>query len=103
MDLMVEVRALTKRLPADERYELSSQLRRTALSIPANIAEGYGRVHRGDYVHHLSIARGSAAELETHLDACERLGHLTAADLAHARDLADHVGRLLTRMVIRLR
>jgi len=55
MDLVVAVYRLSKKLPADEKFGLTSQLRRAAVSIPANIAEGYGRKHRGDYIHHLSI------------------------------------------------
>ncbi|NBK23655.1 MAG: four helix bundle protein, partial [Spirochaetia bacterium] len=74
MDMVVAVYELTAGFPAQERYGLASQMQRAAVSIPANIAEGYGRVHRGDYVHHLSIARGSLAELETHIALAARLG-----------------------------
>lgn len=74
MDLDIASHRVARRLPSYERYELASQLRRASVSVPSNIAEGYGRIHRGDYVHHLSIARGSLAEVDTLLDVCERLG-----------------------------
>ena len=65
MDLMVEVYRLTKTLPKEELYALSSQLKRASLSIPSNIAEGWGRKHRKEYLHHLSFAYGSLMEVET--------------------------------------
>ena len=73
MDLVEQVYRIAKTLPAEERYGLTSQIQRAAVSIPANVAEGHGRTHRGDYLHHLSIARGSLAELETQLAEGERL------------------------------
>ena len=76
VDMVVMVYELTRELPTEEKYGLISQMQRAAVSVPANIAEGYGRVHRGDYVHHLSIARGSLAELETHITIAVRLDFL---------------------------
>src|SRR5690242_3428082 len=69
MELLKQSYAIARCLPAEERFGMASQLRRAAVSVPANIAEGHSRVHRGDYVHHLSIARGSLAEVETLFDA----------------------------------
>ena len=66
MDLVIECYRLTKRLPASEAYGLVSQIQRAVVSIPANIAEGPGRDHLGDYVRHISIAKRSVLELETH-------------------------------------
>ncbi len=57
----------TREFPKEERYGLTSQIQRCAVSIPSNIAEGNARIHMGDYIRHLSIARGSLAELETQL------------------------------------
>ncbi len=65
MDLVIESYRLTKLLPKSETYGLASQTQRAAVSIPANIAEGHGREHLGDYLRHLSIARGSWMKLET--------------------------------------
>ncbi|MFB3885197.1 MAG: four helix bundle protein [Thermodesulfobacteriota bacterium] len=63
-------------LPTYEQWGLTSQMRRAAVSVPSNIAEGYGRQATGEYRHHLSIGRGSLLELETHVLLCERLRYL---------------------------
>ena len=103
MELMIEVYRLTDRLPKREMFGLTSQLRRAAISIPANIAEGDGREHRGDYLRHLSIARGSVSELDTLLDAAERLSYVRGDERRLAAELTDHVGRMLTRLIERLK
>ena len=98
MQLMAVVYRLCDRLPRDERFGLAAQMRRAALSIPANIAEGNGRLHRGDYVHHVSIARGSLMELQTLLEATKCLSYLRDDDLRPALEAVDHVGRMLTKL-----
>jgi four helix bundle protein len=99
MDLVVEVYRLTKTLPADERFGLTSQIRRAASSVAANIAEGHGRTHRLDYLRFLSIARGSLSETQTHLLIAERLEYLTAEHTERVKELADSVGRLLNKLI----
>lgn len=79
MDLAVEVYRLTRGLPAEERFGLTAQARRAATSIPANIAEGHGRRTTGDFLQSLSIARGSLAELQTHLELMVRLDFVSRA------------------------
>ena len=74
MDLMVSCYQVSRYFPRDERFGFTSQLRRAAVSVPSNIAEGYGRWHRGDYIHHVSMAKGSVNEVESLLLAAERLG-----------------------------
>jgi len=67
MDLVTECYRATQQFPKTEIYGLTSQLQRAAVSVPANIAEGQGRQHTKEFIQHLSIAYGSLAELETHL------------------------------------
>jgi four helix bundle protein len=71
--LVREVYVSTRSLPEDERFGLTSQMRRTAVSITSNIAEGYGRGSRQDYIRFLRIARGAATELETQVLLCQDL------------------------------
>ncbi|MBW2029499.1 MAG: four helix bundle protein [Deltaproteobacteria bacterium] len=77
VDYVVEIYNLTKRFPVAEQYGLNSQMRRAALSIASNIAEGAGRNSRKEFRQFLSIAQGSVAELETQLIIAERLGYCT--------------------------
>ena len=74
MDLTVQTYELTRRFPSEEKYGLSSQMRRAAASVPANIAEGQARRSKKEFLQMLSIARGSLAELETFVTLSERLG-----------------------------
>ena len=99
MDLVVAPYGLTAEFPAQERYGLASQMQRAAVSIPANIAEGYGRVHRGDYLHHLSIARGSLAELETHIALAVRLEFADRQKAASVWNMTQEVGKMLSSMI----
>lgn len=73
MDTVVNVYRATEQLPPDERFVLTSQMRRSAVSIPSNIAEGHARDHLNEYLHHLSFAQGSAAELMTQIELARRL------------------------------
>lgn len=99
MDLVEAAYKMSDRFPEEERFGLTSQLRRAAVSVPANIAEGYGRTHRGDYLHHLSIARGSLAELETHVAIAVRLGFAKREDALLVWEIAQDVGKMLRSMV----
>jgi four helix bundle protein len=81
MDLVESVYILTRNFPREETYGLSSQLRRAVVSIPSNIAEGHTREHIKEYLHHLSIAQASLAELETQLEIATRLKYLFTGHL----------------------
>lgn len=103
MDLVVEIYKITKILPKYEIYSLADQMRRAAISIPQNIAEGYGRYSTRDYIHFLTISRGSCAEIDTQLQICVRLGYVNESDLESVLNLADEVGKMLSAMIGKLR
>ena len=99
MDLTEDVYAITKTLPTEELYGLKSQMRRAAVSIPSNISEGHGRKGNNEFLHHLSIAKGSLSELETQLILCVRLKYITRDDLKPVWKRAQIVGKLLVGLV----
>ena len=96
MDMAEQCYRATKTFPKEELFGMTCQIRRAAASIPANIAEGQGRQHTKEFLHHLSIARGSLMELETHLLLCRRMGMLTAETLEPLLQLADQISRMLS-------
>jgi four helix bundle protein len=100
MDLVAEIYSTTKVWPKEELFGLTAQVRRAATSIPANIAEGYGREHRGSYLQFLRIAQGSLKELETHLLIAERVGLATRDKIVPLLQRVESVGKLL-RLLLR--
>jgi four helix bundle protein len=103
MDLTTESYRIAKLLPKVEEYGLGSQIRRSGVSIPANIAEGHGRDHTGQYLQHLSFAKGSLMELETHLFLASRLGFVQENDTQLAFSLAAETSRMLSGLIAKLR
>jgi len=99
MDLAATAFLLSKQLPKSEQYGLALQLTRAATSVPANIAEGHGSRHRSVYLNHLSIARGSLMEFETHLLLAERTGMLSSRQTREALDQSQVVGMLLNGLI----
>jgi four helix bundle protein len=95
MDLVVECYQLTGHFPKSEVYGLSSQLQRSAVSVPANIAEGRQRRHSKEFIQHLSIAYGSLAELETHLQIACRLDYLYDKQLKSLMDKTIKIGKMI--------
>jgi four helix bundle protein len=93
---------LTKAFPRSEIFGMTSQIRRAAASIPANIAEGNARAHTKEYLNHLSIARGSLAELETHLLLSQEVGLLSEEALQVCLRLADEISKMLPALVAAL-
>jgi four helix bundle protein len=96
MDLVVEVYRLTQRFPKDELYGLVSQMRRAAVSVPSNIAEGQGRRTRGEFLQFLGQARGSLAELNTQAILALRISLLPAPEAKALELQIVEVGRLLS-------
>ena len=103
IDLVVEIYRITESFPRDERFGLTSQLRRAAISVPANIAEGAGRSGPREFHHFVSIARGSNCELDILLDIAERLRFVDVAQVEQSREMLDRVGRMLVKLRGRLR
>jgi four helix bundle protein len=99
MELVDTVYTLTREFPSDERFGLTSQLRRAAVSVPTNIAQGHGRTHRGDYLRFLSIARGSLCEVETLLIVASRQGVADRDRLTATWKQAQPVGKMLRRLI----
>ncbi|HEV7427732.1 MAG TPA: four helix bundle protein [Thermoanaerobaculia bacterium] len=99
MDLAQEVYAITSAFPAEERYGLMSQMRRCAVSIASNIAEGHGRLTTRDWQHFLSQARGSTHELETQLMISRRLKFGDISRVDHCLQNAEEVGRIINGLL----
>ena len=99
MALAETVYLLTEKLPKAEQFDLTSQTRRAAVSVPANIAEGWGRDGRGMYVQHLRIAQGSLKELETYVHLSVRLRMFSQDDAAATLAKCEHVGKILRGLI----
>ncbi|MDP1663006.1 MAG: four helix bundle protein [Phycisphaerales bacterium] len=100
--LSVEVYQLTAVFPKSEQFALTSQLRRSSISVPSNIAEGYGRGSRADYLRFLKIARGSLYEMETQLRLAEAVGFAKSGALRKVEPLVIDCAMLLAGLVRRL-
>jgi four helix bundle protein len=101
MDLVDEVYFIAAKLPKYEQYGLSSQMIRAAVSIPSNIAEGRSRNHKLEFIHFLSIANGSASELETQLTIAKK--HYLSVDYKKAFGLLNEVQKMLFVMMKNLK
>jgi four helix bundle protein len=103
MELTKAVYLATKCFPADERFGLTNQLRRAAVSIPSNIAEGNGRLTTGELLQFLGMARGSSLEVQTQLELASILGFGIAAEIDAAASLVSEVIRILNAAIATLR
>lgn len=99
IQLTLEVYNLTNEFPNSERFGLTNQLRRASVSVASNIAEGYGRSTKGEYVLFLGHARGSVSEVETQLVIARGLGFGVKPKLDSAETLCSEVGRMLRAMM----
>lgn len=95
VDFVVRIYELTNSFPKEEKFGLTSQIRRAAVSVPANIAEGAARQSHKEFVHFLSNAQGSASELSTELLIARRLGYLSQLDYQEGNDELDNIGRMI--------
>ncbi|MEW6338230.1 MAG: four helix bundle protein [Acidobacteriota bacterium] len=103
MDLVPMIYRITEKLPGREHYTLGQQMRRAAVSVPANVAEGQARQHTREFLHHLSIARGSLAELHTMLLLAGRLSYLDGEQLEEPLRQVESIRMLLCGLFGRLR
>ena len=99
MDFAENVYGLIRRLPLEERYALSNQMRRAAVSIPSNIAEGYSRGSDKEFIGFLYIARGSTAELETQLKLCVRFNYFSLEDIFDSMHFCTKVQMMLNALI----
>lgn len=99
MNLVKEIYLLTEKFPNEELYGLVSQMRRAAVSIPSNIAEGYLRKHRKEFIQFLSVASGSAAELETQILICKSLSKFNTLHFSQSESLLTEVMKMLYVMI----
>ncbi|MBQ9820619.1 MAG: four helix bundle protein [Muribaculaceae bacterium] len=98
MDLTVEIYSIVKLLPHEETFVLSDQMRRAAISIPSNIAEGQGRDSMKEFIRFLSVARGSLRELSTQLEICERVNYLEQLRTVKAKYLIGEIDKMLNAL-----
>ncbi|MEW4526911.1 MAG: four helix bundle protein [Maioricimonas sp. JB045] len=96
IDLVEWCYQVTETFPRDEQFGLTQQLRRAAVSVPANIAEGKGRGASKEFVRYLAIANGSLTELDTHFVIAARLGYINEATLEEVVERIEEVGRIVT-------
>ena len=99
MTLVEDVYKLSARFPSDERFGLTSQIRRASVSIPSNIGEGKRRKRQRAFLHHLDIALGSQGELEVQLEIAQRLGFVATKDIGPVMNRVAEVGRMLNGLI----
>jgi four helix bundle protein len=99
MNLAEQAYRLSRTLPREEAYALSLQLRRSGSSVPANIAEGYGRDSTGAYLQHLRVAQGSLKESETHVLLAERVGLVGRNSVGALLKKSEQVGKMLGSLI----
>ena len=102
MALVAEIYGASKAFPQVEAYGLTSQLRRCAVSIPSNMAEGYGRNSKQDYIRFLQIAMGSLYELQTQVEIARNLGYLDRSEAERLYALCREIERMLSSLIRKL-
>ena len=102
MTLVTEVYKISKGFPKDEAYGLTSQMRRCAISIPSNMAEGYGRNSTNEYIHFLRITTGSLYELQTQMEISMNLCYLNRDEFDKLYELSREIERMLSGLIRKL-
>ena len=94
-NLAIEIYKITKHFPEEEKYGLMAQLRRSSVSVPANIVEGFKRISKKDYAHFINVADGSLEETKYHILLAKDLGYIKEDDFNKLNDICDEIGRML--------
>lgn len=102
MTLVKRVYEVTAGFPSHELYGLMTQMRRSAVSIPSNVAEGFNRYHNAEYRQALRISLGSCAELETQVMIARQLSYISSDDEAALLEMLDHIGRMINNLIKKL-
>jgi four helix bundle protein len=103
IEIVKDIYEITKRFPKEEMYGLTTQMRRSAISIPSNIAEGFKRHHAKEYKQFLYIALGSIAELETQMVIAKEVDLIEGTTLDNVNEKLDHTSRMLSSLISKLR
>ena len=102
MELVKKIYLVTREIPESEKFGLTNQIRRAVVSIPSNIAEGWGRNSKGVYLNHLKISHGSLCEVRTQLLICESLEFLNTENTKEIKGLLEECSKMLNSMIIKL-
>ena len=102
MEMTIALYQIVRKLPKEETYALGEQMRRAAVSVPSNIAEGFGRNSKKEYIQFLFIANGSVCELETQLILCVRLKYLTEQEIQPIINLLDEIKKIIMTITKKL-
>jgi four helix bundle protein len=103
MDLVLKVYKLASLFPDEEKYNLTSQIKRCAVSVPSNISEGYGRSSSGDYIRFLKIASGSLYEFQTQLEICFRLEFVGEISYREVNSLSIEIEKMLSSLISKIK
>lgn len=103
MNFVTEIYKITKYFPEDEKYGITSQIRRSAISIPSNIAEGYGRAGLNDYLRFLNISIASLFELQTQLEISFNLNYVNKLKFSKLFELSREIERMLSSLIRKLK